>query len=197
MGKVEPPNTAFQIANNYVNNIASSGGYCSREGWVVSWMKKPYAQQYAAILQVIYLWRWHTYFSNKATVTLCQAEHKKPVNWCLIMLQCLGVELHRWDNNYGGDVFVAGPVVDILLRKWIPLEDRPDNVTLEPVEEEKKRKLKQKWRIPLKHSASFSLGRSVHLLPSILLLYLVEDHSNSNPRINQLDLAPPMLLLYL
>jgi hypothetical protein len=52
------------------------------------------------------------------------------------MLQCLGVELHRWDNNYRGDVFVAGLVVDILLRKWIPLEDRPDNVTLEPVEEE-------------------------------------------------------------
>lgn len=134
VGKVEPPNAAFQIANNYMNNIASSGGYCSREGWVVSWMKKPYAQWYAAIPQVIYLWRRHTYFSNKTTVTLCRAEHKKPVNWCLIMLQCLGVELHRWDNNCGGDVFVAGPVVDILLRKRIPLEERPDNVTLEPVE---------------------------------------------------------------
>jgi hypothetical protein len=32
VGKVEPPNTGFQIANNYMNNIASSGGYCSREG---------------------------------------------------------------------------------------------------------------------------------------------------------------------
>jgi len=71
VGKVELPNTAFQIANNYMNNIASSGGYCSREGWVVSWMKKPYAKRYAAILQVVYLRRLHTYFSNKTTVTLC------------------------------------------------------------------------------------------------------------------------------
>ncbi|CAK9257961.1 unnamed protein product [Sphagnum jensenii] len=71
VGKVEPPTTAFQIANNYMNNRASSGGYCSREGWIVSWMKKPYAEQYAAILQVVYLRRWHTYFSNKTAVTLC------------------------------------------------------------------------------------------------------------------------------
>jgi hypothetical protein len=71
VGKVEPPTTAFQIANNYMNNIASSGGYCNREGWIVSWMKKPYAEWYAAILQVVYLRRWHTYFSNKTAVTLC------------------------------------------------------------------------------------------------------------------------------
>ncbi|CAM6013611.1 unnamed protein product [Sphagnum balticum] len=119
----------------------TAGSKPSREGWVVSWMKKPYAQRYAAILQVIYLWRRHTYFSNKAAVTLCRAEHKKPVNWCLIMLQCLGVELHRWDNNYGGDVFVAGLVVDILLKKRIPLEDKPDNVTLELVEEEEEKEV--------------------------------------------------------
>ncbi len=71
VGKVEPPTTAFQIANNYMNNIASSGGYRSREGWIVSRMKKPYAERYAAILQVVYLRRWHTYFSNKTAVTLC------------------------------------------------------------------------------------------------------------------------------
>jgi hypothetical protein len=51
------------------------------------------------------------------------------------------VELHRCDNSSGGDVFVAGPVVDILLRKWIPLEDRPDNITLEPVEEEEEKEV--------------------------------------------------------
>ncbi|CAM6036073.1 unnamed protein product [Sphagnum compactum] len=75
----EPPNTAFQIANNYMNNIASSGGYCSREGWVVSWMKKPYAERHAAILQVVYLRRRHTYFSNKTTSVRPRTTDASPV----------------------------------------------------------------------------------------------------------------------
>ncbi len=46
----------------------------------------------------------------------------------------MGQQLQRW-------CFRSRTVVDILLRKWIPLEDRPDNVTLAPVEEEEEKEV--------------------------------------------------------